>query len=240
MDWITENHEDFTMNIPGIDSFQQSATNGSEAASEGKGNAEMGREEFLQLLMTQMKHQDPMNPMKGQEFATHLAQFSSVEQLININETLETQGNSSEQLADSLKNSTAAGLIGKTVRAHGDTLALTGQDEMEIPFTLDRGAENVKVLISDAAGNPVRTLEFDQMNSGDQAISWNTRDAEGTPLPDGTYQVSVAASDANGDPVDAQTFLQGAVERVRFGEDDIELLVNGKRVPLSQIESVAP
>lgn len=224
----------------GINGLQQSAASGADATSESNSNMEMGRQEFLQLLMTQMKHQDPMNPMKGQEFATHLAQFSSVEQLININETLGNRENSTQQLAESLKNSTAAGLIGKTIRASGDTLALQGQEKMEIPFTLDQRAENVKVHISDQAGNPVRTLEYAQMNSGDQTVSWDTRDGDGNSLPDGTYRIAVAAADGNGDPVNAATYLQGSVDRIRFGEDDIQLLVNGRSVPLAQIESVAP
>lgn len=223
-----------------LSDLQQSSGSGNNTASEGKGSAAMGRQEFLQLLMTQMKHQDPMNPMKGQEFATHLAQFSSVEQLININDTLSNREDSTQQLAESLKNSTAAGLIGKTVRAAGDTIAVKGQEELEIPFTLDRRAENVKMQISDAAGNPVRTLEFDQMNSGDQSISWDMRNDDGSVVADGTYRISVAAADGSGNSVNATTYLQGSVDRVRFGEDDIQLLVNGRSVPLSQIESVAP
>lgn len=236
-----------TNTVPdGMSGLEQSSASGESPASTPSsssalsGDMQMGRQEFLKLLMTQMKNQDPMNPMKGQEFAAQLAQFSSVEQLMNINESLTSQQSQSQQLAESLKNSTAAGLIGKSVRAAGDSLQLKGQDTADIPFTLERRAKKVRVTISDAAGNPVRTMDFDDMNSGDQSISWDTRNDDGNPVPEGTYTISVSAADSSGESVNARTYLQGTVDRVRFGENDINLVVNGRTVPLSELESVAP
>ncbi|NBB75411.1 MAG: hypothetical protein GVY35_17335 [Bacteroidetes bacterium] len=82
----------------------------SPPASLAQQQAELGKQDFLQLLTTQLKAQDPMSPMKGQEFAAQLAQFSSLEQLLNINETLSGQSASNGLLASRLNSSMAAGL----------------------------------------------------------------------------------------------------------------------------------
>lgn len=223
--------------LQGASSVQQSSATESSSPDATK-EMQMGRQEFLKLLLTQMKNQDPLNPMKGQEFATHLAQFSSVEQLMNINKTLTDREDTTQQLAKSLNNSTAAGLIGKTVRATGDTVQFSGQTDLDIPFTLDQQAEKVTVKITDETGKTVRTLEQNNVSSGDQTVSWDGRDDDGNQLPDGTYQISVEASDSSGDSVNATTYLQGPVERVRFGEDSIELMVNGRTIALDQVKSV--
>lgn len=75
----------------------------------------MGKDDFLKMLVAQLKHQDPMNPMEGQEFAAQLAQFSSVEQLVTLNETMANQAAGQTALLDSLGGSLTLGAIGKSV-----------------------------------------------------------------------------------------------------------------------------
>ena len=100
--------------------------------TEGVGDAKLGKEEFLQLLVAQLKNQDPMNPSDPQEFAAQLAQFSTLEQLINVNETLQGQSETDAAMAAALNNSSAVGVLGKTVLALGDSVEVAGTGEETI------------------------------------------------------------------------------------------------------------
>lgn len=200
----------------------------------------MGRQEFLKLLLTQMKHQDPMNPMKGQEFAAHLARFSSVEQLMNINETLQSRDGMTKQLTESLNSSVAAGLIGKTVQAGGNTITLQDGKETDISFSLGARAEKVTLQVLDPTGRAVRTIEKDNLKSGEHTLTWNGKNNDGAQMPDGPYRIAIAAQNANNNPVPTQTYLQGVVDRVRFTDGGVELSVNGNMVPLQNVRTVAP
>jgi flagellar basal-body rod modification protein FlgD len=92
---------------------------------------QLGKDQFLQLLVAQMKHQDPLNPMDGQEMAAQLAQFSSVEQLVTINESIANQAASQSALLDSLGGGLALGAIGKEVEA--DASQATTLDGKPVP-----------------------------------------------------------------------------------------------------------
>ena len=92
-----------------------SVNTGGAITSAMKGGV-MGKDDFLKMLVAQLKHQDPMNPMEGQEFAAQLAQFSSVEQLVQLNKQYETQAESTAALAESLANNGALSTIGRTVQ----------------------------------------------------------------------------------------------------------------------------
>ncbi|MDX1531875.1 MAG: flagellar hook capping FlgD N-terminal domain-containing protein, partial [Rhodothermales bacterium] len=138
---------------------------------------ELDRDAFLRLLVTQLSNQDPLNPQDGHEFAAQLAQFSSVEQLTNISETLAlhseqiamlTEGMavaSSQQVElagmmnDRATLSTATALIGKTVEAAGDGLGWDGEGPAAFGFRLERPAAQVTITIRDEHGNAVRTLD---------------------------------------------------------------------------------
>ena len=81
--------------------------------------AQLLKDDFLKLLVTQLQNQDPLNPASNQEFASQLAEFSSLEQLTQMNESLESNLDSDLLLAQSLNNSTATGFIGHEVHATG-------------------------------------------------------------------------------------------------------------------------
>src|SRR5437763_9799598 len=97
---------------------------GTASAQAAQPGGAMGKDEFMKLLITQMKNQDPMNPMQGDQMASQLAQFSSLEQLTNINETLTGQAGSQSVLLGALQTGSAIGTIGHTVVAAGNQLQL--------------------------------------------------------------------------------------------------------------------
>ena len=108
------------------------------------GGATLGKEDFLKLLMTQLQYQDPLNPMDNQDFMAELAQFSSLEQLQNVNSNLQANF----LLTQSLNNSLATNLIGKRVIALGSQVYLGRDSGEEITFDLSAAAGSLTVSTS--------------------------------------------------------------------------------------------
>lgn len=199
---------------------------------------QMGKQDFLKLLTTQLKNQDPMDPMKGQQFATQLAQFTSVEQLMNINQTLSNQKSNDQGLVKSLNNSMAAGLIGKKVQAPGNAIQLQDGQNTDLSFELAQRASQVNVTVRDQAGNAVHSFERSNLDQGLHSIPWNGTNGDGVDLGSGTYTFEVQAQSADGSAIGAQTLTRGTVQKVRFEQDGAKLVVDGQVIPMNQIESV--
>ena len=130
----------------------------------------LGRDEFLQLLVTQLSNQDPLNPMDGQEFAAQLAQFSSLEQLISINETMIQSGEINGLLAQSVNSGVAADLIGKTIEAEGNEFHFNGEDATTLRFELGSAASEVQVEVYNPAGQLIRTESLSNLDSGEHTF----------------------------------------------------------------------
>ncbi len=207
---------------------------GSEAPNLG---ADMGKEDFLKLLVTQLRNQDPMSPMKGQEFAAQLAQFSSVEQLININETLASQQGGTSALSKNLKSGLASNMLGKTVRAEGNSITWAG-NELDLRFTMQSPAAEATLTIRDAAGQVVRTEDLGALDGGPQSFTWDGTTNDGEAVAEGAYTYSIDAVNPDGEAVQATTFLSGTVDRITFGQDDVLLWVGDRSLPLDSVQSI--
>ncbi len=126
------------MSVTGVNS--QTSTPGSPATA-ASGTAvssqkTMGKNEFLQLLVAQMKNQDPMNPLNSTQFATQLAQFNSVEQLINLNNGVQALTNSQNMMSTGLTNTMAASIAGKSVKAISDAVYHTSGKSTDLHYQL--------------------------------------------------------------------------------------------------------
>lgn len=202
-------------------------------------NEGMGKEEFLRLLVTQLSNQDPLNPMDGQEFAAQLAQFTSVEQLVNINGTLEGQQEMYGLLSQNVNSGVAAGLLGRHVEASGNQVSWSGGDPIDLGFTLPDNAAEVTVTVKNSAGATVRTMTLDGYDKGSHTAEWDGRDDDGREVPEGSYTFSVDARDTAGGAVAATPYVGGHVDRVTFGEDGIQLWIGDTRLPMSAIRTVS-
>ena len=203
------------------------------------GNQSLGKEEFLRMLVTQLSNQDPLNPMDGQEFAAQLAQFTSVEQLINIGDTLSNGTQANNALARSLNNSIATGLIGKTVEVTGDTIAWDGGEMVGTAFELPSAASQVEVTVRDADGNVVRTMALDAQSAGKHAFSWDGRTDTGATAPHGTYTFEVTGTDTQGEDFAATTFVSGEVDRITLGPDGTQLWIGDLALSMANVRSIA-
>jgi flagellar basal-body rod modification protein FlgD len=213
-------------------------TSGGGALSEAT-SQQVGKDGFLKMLVTQLKNQNPTDPMKGRDFASQLAQFSSVEQLTSIGDQLESQKGGNQALTQSVNSGVATDLIGRTVKADSNQFAQSGGQEKTLGIDLSSPASEVTVTIRNGAGSPVRTRTLKNVEAGETEITWNGTDDEGNQVPDGNYSFDVEATSPQGDSVEANPFLTGNVDRVSFGKEGARLLVDGAKIPLDRVRSVA-
>lgn len=198
----------------------------------------MGRDEFLKLLVTQLSNQDPMNPLEGQEFAAQLAQFTSVEQLINIEGTLAAQGEANAMLATSMNNGVAAGLIGQTVEAPGSQVNWDGETASTTEFELAGPASSVQIEIRDSTGFLLRTVDLGAQGSGEQSFQWDGLDDHGNRVAEGAYSTSIVAKDSSGEPVPTESTVRGKVSRVTFSPEGVMLWIGKMPVSMAAVRSV--
>lgn len=223
-----------TGTIPGT----QGATGTTAAGSLTGGNSALGQEEFLQLLVAQLGNQDPMNPMDGQQFAAQLAQFSSVERLLNIETALESAADMNGLLAQSVNSGVAAGMIGRDVEAYGNQVAWDGDGDAALAYDLAANASEVTVTIRDQNGNVVRELTPGAQEDGRSTLAWDGTDKNGATVPEGVYTFEVAAVDANDEAVAAETYVTGTVDRIRFSPDGTQLWIGPMSVWMGDVLTV--
>ena len=211
-----------------VQSVQSVASSAFTAAT---GTSDLGKDAFLQLLVTQLRYQDPLSPMENEAFLAQLAQFSSLEQMQEMNSNLED----SMLLTQSLNNSAAAGLIGKNVRASGDEVPLEAGGTAKLGYVLADSAEHVTVTVLDESGRVVRVLEATGLESGSHSVDWDGRDSSGETVAAGTYRFEVDATDTDGNPVASVSWVEGRVDGVTFRGGSAFLLVGDREVPLSSV-----
>ena len=229
----------------------------SSALAGATGGSEMGRDEFLQLLVAQLRNQDPTSPQDGHEFAAQLAQFSSVEQLTNIGSTLSSQSGQLTALAQALEGvqsgqsalaerlsgridlHAASSLIGQSVEVASGAVEWTGTGSVPVAVRLAADVREVEVTIRDAGGAVVRTLKTGGLGAGDHDVAWDGTLADGSAAPAGAYTASVAAIGTDGQPADATPVLRGAVDRLSVEADGVFLWICDRKVPFTNLLSVA-
>ncbi len=189
----------------------------------------MGQDAFLKLLTTQLKYQDPLKPMDNTQFVSQLAQFSQLEQLTNLNQTMTTMGSN----FSTLNNNQVVNLIGKNVIAQGGTILLNGGSPPSLAYSLNGNVSTVTISITDAAGSLVRTIQMGPQSSGNQVAAWDGLNNTGTAVPQGSYSFSISAKDPTGAAVGSTTYTQGPVTGITYNNGIAYLVVNGTPVPAS-------
>ncbi|MBL8505624.1 flagellar hook assembly protein FlgD [Methylobacillus glycogenes] len=181
------------------------------------------QDRFMKLLITQMKNQDPLNPMDNAEVTSQMAQLSTVTGIEKMNATL-SSFISSMQATQALQ---ASSLIGRAVLVEGNSTVLAateteGESSAYFGVELPVGADNVKVNIKDAGGNVVKTYELKNQAAGISQLSWNGFGDDGTKLADGRYSIEATATTANS-TVASSTLSYEQVMSVSSGNDGVKL-----------------
>lgn len=194
----------------------------------------LGKDEFLKLLVAQLKNQDPTNPMDGQQMAAQLAQFSSVEQLIAINEKLAAQATTDGATATAISNSTALSAIGKTVSALGNQIDLGSGDDARVRAVV-QGTGTGTLSLTDANGTVVARRDLGLVRAGDQQFALGDMTAG---LPAGTYTWTLDVRTAQGATVPVTPFITGRVSGVEYGPGGAMLVAGRLRIPIGTVVSL--
>ncbi len=198
------------MGYVGFNSILGRAEAEMEASNKPTHKSELDKDDFLKLLMTQMQNQDPANPMEDKEFIAQMAQFSSLEQLTNMNSNIEymANDNAQEQMVS------AVSFIGKDVKAEGYNISREGDEISKVFYGLGEPVANAFINIYDQEQNLVRTVDLGSKAKGTYEFEWDGKDWSGKNVPDGVYSIGMAAEDANGKPVMVKTEVSGEVTGV--------------------------
>jgi flagellar basal-body rod modification protein FlgD len=203
------------------------------AAAETRPQGELGREAFLQLLISQLANQDPLSPVQDHEFVSQLATFSSLEQLESLNEAMQA----SVLMDQSVNNSLATTLIGKEVLAEGSVIRLGAEGSIE--FELDLAEEaSAQIFVRDAHGNVVRRIDRGSLGPGRNEILWDGLSGSGERAAAGQYTVEVVATNAAGDRVESVAMVRAKVTGVRFVDGVGFLMLGNASIPLSSVREV--
>ena len=208
-----------------------SSSAGSTQQSSGSG--QLGKDQFLKLLMTQLSHQDPLSPMDSQAFVAQLAQFANVEQLQGMNARMDTM-----VLGQAAANQVgAANLVGRQVSYRADTVQAAG-GPVSLLGSLGGSATEVTAVLKDESGRTVRTLKLGAHQAGEFSATWDGLDDAGNPVPPGKYTVSYTATDNAGGSVSVDARARGLVQGVSFEAGYPELKVNGSTLKLSDVVAI--
>ena len=203
------------------------------AALSKQSGSTLDKDSFMLLLVTQFKYQDPLNPMDDKEFIAQMAQFSSLEQLMNLNTSMEdlTTATNNQQMVN------ATSYIGKLVSVSGNTIGKTtatnadGATETSIStFRYAFGDNVVKGTLSvkDANGNTIYTEDLAGKQAGTTfEFNWNGKMGNGTDAPDGVYQVTLAAFNDKGEAVLSDQVVDATVTGVVNDNGTVYLGMDG-------------
>ena len=215
------------MTVSGVSSGSSAGTGLATDSKSIAGNFDT----FLSLLTTQLKNQNPLDPLDTNQFTSQLVQFSSVEQQLKSNTFLSTL----VQATQNSSNNAAVSYIGKQVTSTGVNSDLKN-GAATWSFNLPTAAK-VNVTIKDASGNQVYT-ETGSLAAGAGQFNWDGVGTEGTTKPNGTYTITIDAKNAQGAYVAASTETTGTVTGVDLSGTEPSLIVGTSTVKLSDVTSV--
>ena len=200
-------------------------------------NDELGQSDFLTLMITQFKNQDPFKPMENGEFLGQLAQFSTVSGIDSLNSSF-------SGLATSIQGEQAlqaANLVGRSVLAVSETGYLENDGEINGVVELSSSASDVQIDIIDASGQLLKTLSLGQQPAGLARFSWDGTDAAGEPVEPGEYRI--AARVVRGSQVESTaTAIEATIQSVTLGQFGSGMQLNlsgGGTMSLAQVYQIS-
>lgn len=220
-----------SINSQVVDPSLLASMNGSKSNS--KNSVQEAQDRFMTLLVTQMRNQDPLNPLDNAQVTSQLAQLSTVTGIDKLNDTVSAM--SANFLSS--QNLQAASMIGHGVVVPGNNLELKDGRSV-LGFELSQPADSLKVEIKNSAGLVVKTIESGTADSGFNSLVWDGKNESGDVMPNGDYSFHINAS--SGDKkVDVTPLSFGMVSSIAFGNQGAKLTVgNWGEVNLSDVRQI--
>lgn len=217
--------------VSGLPHFEEKSL---YAASE---EDKLGRDAFMKLFLAQMNHQDPLNPMDTTQFSSQLAQFSTLEQLFNVNTNLE----SIEGIQSSDSRYQALNLIGKEVEAESDTLVLEDGKGAKGAFNTEETAAGCFVRIYED-GKAIRDINMigpsGALASGNHSFVWDGFDDQGNVHKSGYFTYKVSAVSPSGDTISVDKYIRGTITKVNMNEDEPVMYIDKTPLTMSQLVNI--
>lgn len=215
----------------------------------------MDRDQFLKMLTAQLKNQDPLNPMDGKDMAAQLAQFSTVEQLIQMNKTLsgqqskdgeiieainklaETQNARSDDLAQLIEGQMAMATVGKTGVTPGNTTFVDREGNGAIVVDTGTRTGTGRITLTDADGKAVSTVEVDVAKAGQQSFALG--ELFSPKLPAGKYSFKFEVATDGGQFQAVKTYTAGRITGMKYENGNPILIIGDSlSVPMSKLTQI--
>jgi flagellar basal-body rod modification protein FlgD len=216
-----------------VSSVLSATSTNSVAPQQTKKNGALTKADFLNLLITQMKYQDPLAPMDSYQMASQMAQLSTVDAMNQMSQSMKNLENYQAQ-ASSLQS---VGLIGKKVEVKGNFLSIDGGKASEGAYQLSKPGK-VTLYIYDANGNLVRKIEDGLKDTSKQKILWDGKNQTGETLSDGSFSFRVEAVDEKGQSIQMSSSTTGTVSGISFENGVSYLQIGAGKVPTSDILAI--
>jgi flagellar basal-body rod modification protein FlgD len=188
----------------------------------------LGKDDFLRIMITQMKNQDPTNPFKAEEMATQMAQFASVEQLQNMNTSMSKMANANQPL----ERLAMTGLIGKTITIDRERFTHASDNETAaLGYTLDRPSKETKLKIISEQGETILEKDLGPQKAGENSFVWDGAKTNGMTTKPGNFIFKIEAVDAGGRAIAMKAKGQAKVVGVAFDGPEGVLLVGNPNSP---------
>ena len=217
---------------------KDASNNVSNVSKAATGNQALGKDAFLQLLVTQLKNQNPLSPQDNGAFVAQLAQFSSLEGINTLNDSV---NNISSNFSSS-QALQASSLVGRSIIIQSDKAMVDTSKSMNGSVEVPSAVGNVSVKITDKDGNVVRTVDMGAQSAGSQSFIWDGKNEKGEIAPAGTYTFNASTKNDKGDAVALATSLPATVTSVTLSKTGGEMLLNLAggmgSVKLSQIQTI--
>lgn len=185
----------------------------------------LGKDDFLKIMITQMKNQDPTNPFKAEQMATEIAQFTSVEQLQNVNQNLNKMANQNRPL----EQMAMTNMIGKMVTVDRERFPHVEGQSDTLNFNLPKNGTSVKVSIVNEAGETVFQKDLGHQKAGEVSLSWDGTKINSLPAKSGNYLYRVDALDDRGLAIGINPKVRSKVIGVSFeGAEPVFLVGDAK------------
>ncbi len=199
-------------------------------------SAQLGQADFLLLLTTQLRNQDPSKPVDPANFVSDLTEMSQLESTNNMNTSIAAMVAGFQ----SLQTMQASSLIGRKVQVEGSEISHSLGQETHFKLSLDKPLSDVKVVISDSDG-VVNELDIGNLSSGDELVSWDGKDSSDIQKGTGQYTITVFGIDENGGKQSINTIVPSQVNAVSIDTDGTTILTlaTGEKVAMSSVREIS-